>query len=265
MRALPALVLALLLPACGQEAPVEAQVASGDEAELIWETPPLPGPSTLSIDGEAVQDFVLEEYLSDEWSRAFLSAEEGTPVEEIADAFYAEPADMLAPLVRDWLLLREHLERFPGAIDSHEFEHFTQAFRVQTGAAATLLEDRIGSEALQAHLERQFRVREMIREFVAGVTLTEEEVVAEHTARLERQAAEGEFSVEELRANLSLDDPNIRNSVESGILERRAEAAIDVWLAELLPVTVVEFSGPDGRLRVLDVPVQSRAAQGQQE
>ena len=265
MRALPAIALALLLPACGQEAPVEARVASGDEAELIWETPPLPGPYTLSIDGEAVQDFVLEEFLSDEWSRAFLSAEEGTPAAQLRDAFYAEPADMLAPLVRDWLLLREHLERFPGAIDSHELEHFTQAFRVQTGAAATLLEERIGSEALQAHLERQFRVREMIREFVAGVTLTEEEIVAEHTARLERQASEGEFGLEELRANLSLDDPNIRNSVESGILERRAEAAIDAWLAELLPVTAVEFSGPDGRLRVLDVPVQSRAAQGQQE
>lgn len=255
MRALPVLTLALLLPACGQETPVEAEVASGESAELIWETPPLPGPYALSIDGEAVQDFVLTEFLTDEWSRAFLKAEEGTSVEELSDAFYAEPADMLAPLVRDWLLLREHLERFPGEIDAHEFEHFTEAFRVQTGAAADLLEERIGSEALQAHLERQYRVREMIREFVAGVTLTEAEIVAEHTARLERQAAEGEFSIEELRASLPLDEPRIRSSVESGILERRAEAAIDSWLEELLPVTVVEFSGPDGRLRVLDVPV----------
>lgn len=281
MRALPsrllaALPLPFLFAACGDSpAPsetssdgavaVEAATETGESADLMWEVPPLPGPYSLTIDGQEVDAFVVTEFLTDEWSQHYLRAEDTSELDALTDSFYAQPAPMLAPLVYDWLLLREHLERFPGEVDAHDFEHFVEGFRAQTGAAAVNLQERIGEEELMRHLERRFRLQEMNKQFVAGVVFSEEDIAAEHERRLQAQAAEGEFTIEELRAALSLDEPQIRGAVESSLLATRAQAAADVWLADVLPVTVVEFSGPDGRPRVLDVPVRSPESPDRQE
>ncbi|MAW62161.1 MAG: hypothetical protein CMJ94_15200 [Planctomycetes bacterium] len=259
---IPALLL--LAAACSGEAPAPSAATVEDAGEL-WKIPPLPRPVSLRIDGEQVDEFVLHEFLQDEWTQHALQAEDPEDLPAWQQSFYAQPESLLAPLVRDWLLLREHRERFPAAIDPGALQAFAAQFRAQAGAAAKQLEARIGAEALQAHLERQFRVQQMVREFAAGVSFGEDEIRAAWEERLQRQAADGEFSIEELRAELPLEDPQIRAAVESELLKHEAETAIDAWLGDLLPVTVVEFSRPGAKPRVLDVPVQSRAARDRQE
>ena len=62
---IPALLL--LAAACSGEAPAPSAATVEDAGEL-WKIPPLPRPVSLRIDGEQVDEFVLHEFLQDEWT-----------------------------------------------------------------------------------------------------------------------------------------------------------------------------------------------------
>ena len=154
MRKLLTLTALPLLFACGSEEPtsqVEASSNEGGGENAIWEVPELTGSASMSIDGEKLDDFIVSEFLRDEWAKHFLTTDDPSDLEKVTADFYASPDAMFAPLVRDWLLLREHRERHPEPIDPHEFAHYKEGLLKQAGAAAQMLEDRIGTQQLNAH------------------------------------------------------------------------------------------------------------------
>lgn len=57
------------------------------------------------------------------------------------------------------------------------------------------------------------------------------------------------------------DDPETAEGYAQFQQSLLAEQDLEAWLGDVLPITVIEFSGPDGRTRVLDVPAQSPAKQ----
>lgn len=258
-------LLLLLVAACSDQA-AEVNASATDTApatspaDLIWDAPVFPEGASMSIDGEAVPTWILYEFLNDEWTQfAARHAVQPDQVDESVPEFLVQPGVLFAPLVRDWLLLREHKERHSDEIDEHDFEHWASQVGPQAGAAAEQIEARLGSERWREHLENQYRVRKIMLEFQAAIgQITEADIEAEFAFRQQRLRDSGEYNVEELANMPGLDEGNLREAIEAQLAAEMAERGIDEWLGELLPVTVVEFTDPSGKTRVLDVPVQSR-------
>jgi len=212
----------------------------------------------MVIDGEEVPNWNLEEFLTDEWTQyaARLDAKPAD-VDKLVAEFLVEPGKLFAPLVRDWMILREHKERHPGPIDEHEFQHWAEGLGPQAGAAAEQLEQRLGTERFREHLENHYRIDKMLLEFQTSIgQITEADIQTEFERRQQRLRDSGEYSDEELANMPGLDEGNLRLAIESQLATEMAERGVDEWLTELLPVTVVEFTDPTGKSHVLDVPVQ---------
>ncbi len=261
-RFLPSL-LVLALGACGSSSEPDADPVAGaggapadgvDEAELIlWEVPDLPWSCGLEIDGSAAPASALQGILLSEWNTFVVQnlGERGKPtaaeVEDLVTRFYAEPAQLLAPLIDDLLLIRDHRERHP-EIDADEFEHFRHDLEENAGHLLPTLLASLGEDGLREHLENKFRIHQMQAFYAAGLATLSEEQLQAHIARRAEERGEDLEAVLQALAEY----PDARAAFEGQINADRAEAAIRAWLDEVRPLSEVVFLDRGGERIVLD-------------
>lgn len=262
MRA-PAVIAILcalfLVAACGDSESVQQP----QQSEILWETPDLPGPYKLTLDGVEVPEIVVQEFLVPDWNRYFLSQvhEPGEvsaeQLAEITAGFYSDPNTLFAPLLRDLLLVRQH-EESRGDVNKVAFARFVQEFDANAGGTRSILVERLGEDGLREHLQRRFRLREMMKEFNAGTGgVSEEEIQQYFDSQKERVLADmmanSSVSQEKAEEMLTLEDSRLRELIENQLLQAKIEESIDAWIATIADVTEVGFTGPDGQPQSLSV------------
>ncbi len=237
----PALLAAALAAACSRDS--GGPGAGGNPGASLWETPPLPAPVTMTVDGEEVPGEVVRSYLLPRWTRLTLSSDPKAPREELEHRFFADPEDLFGDLVRGVLLGQEARRRF-GDPDPAEVEAFRAAMEEQTGEIYVALERRLGREGVLEHAERELLERKLFEQFAAEAPpVTDDEVYRKYEELM--KAAGDDDSLR--RAGITYESmaPKIRARLtqDAGIAEQ--EAWIDRRLADGIPV---EVRLPDGRV-----------------
>jgi len=214
--------------------------AAADEG-LLWDTPPLPEPIVISLDGEVIPEEIQHAYMTKFWSRHCAEQGFGFTEEELRLGFFAAPEELITPYLRGVILLHEAESRFPALAD-HDVAHYREQMEFAAGLAFESLIKRMGEDGWQRHVERQFRLRLLQADFMRYATnVTEEDVMdiydQDVLAKLPTMdAAEGEdVSYAALKDNL-------RARLEK-------EAAIDAqeaWIDEQMDGRVVKVVLPDG-------------------
>jgi len=265
---LSSLLWIALLSACSNESvdgSSKTDQASGSGEGVLWEAPDLPGPYAMTLDGVQVSQVVLREFLRPDWNRYFLSQENNAAdisedrLAAITEGFYAAPQMLLQPLIRDLLLVRKH-EEDHGDVDAHEFEHFVEEFDANAGGSREVLLAHLGEDGLREHLERRFRLRQMMKEFNASTeSVSEGEIKAYFDSQYDRVLADmmanSSVSKEKAEEMLSLDDPRVHEMIEGQLQRLRVEQVVDQWILSIAKDTVVTFTGPVESMAT--IPVQA--------
>jgi hypothetical protein len=258
---------ALFFSSCGEEViPEQTGIETGAGAELLWETPPVPGPYKMTLDGVEIPEVVLTQFLTPAWNTFYLENQDepgAVSVEVMAKMvgeFYVDPATLMQPVIRDFLIVRRHEENH-AEINPHDFEHFVEEFDANAGETRAILVHQMGEVGLNNHLERRFRLREMMKEFNAQTgNVSHEEIEAYFNSKRDAVRADmlasGKVSAEAVDEMLTLDDDTLHELIENQLLQERIEQVIDAWIVSIAADTKVEFSGPDGKL--VEIPVQTR-------
>lgn len=250
------------LPSCGESESVQQP----KQKDILWDTPDLPGPYAMTLDGVDVPDVVLKQFLIPDWNRYYITqVNQPGPVSEerlaeISAGFYSDPVKLLNPLIRDLLLVRRH-EEDHGDVDAHAFEHFIEEFDANAGGTRDILIEQFGEEGLQEHLKRRFRLREMMKQFNASTeSVTEAEIQAYFQSQYDRVLADmmanSSVSKEKAEEMLTLEDDRLREMIEGQLQLKRIEETVDQWILSIAEDTKVTFSGPDGA--VVPIPVTAR-------
>ncbi len=256
-----------MLSSCGEKVtPEHTGNEAGAGAELLWETPPVPGPYQMTLDGVKIPELVLTQFLTPAWNSFYLEnqVEPGAVSAELlakmVEDFYSDPSTLMQPVIRDFLILRRHEENH-AEINQHDFEHFIEEFDANAGETRSILVRQMGEDGLAKHLERRFRLREMMKEFNAQTgNVSHDDIEAYFNSKREQVRANmltgGKVTEESVDAMLTLDDDTLHKLIENQLLQERIEQVIDAWILSIAADTKVEFSGPDGKL--VEIPVQAR-------
>ncbi len=219
-----------------------ADVATAEAGDMLWDTPPLPQPIQLKVNGEPVLWEVVEAYLLEKWSVHCGEQGFGLPIEELSASFFSQPEPLFRPLVRGVLLLREAERRFP-TLDPEEVAHYQQQMEQAVGTALDALKKRYGATGWRRHVARQLRLRKLLAEFSeAAPEVTEEEVYAYYDQEILSQLPTLEQHQGE---DISLETlgPQLRELLE----RNRATEAEEAWLDEEMEGCMVSLMLPDDR------------------
>jgi len=215
--------------------------AAAEDAGLLWDTPPLPEPIVISLDGEVIPAEIQHAFLTRHWSTHCAEQGFGFSVEELQKGFFASPEELVTPYLRGVILLQEAEARFP---DLEEFDvaDYGERMKYAAGLAFESLIKRMGKDGWQRHVERQFRLRLLEEDFMRYASnVTEQDVMDIYDQDVLAQlptmdAAEGEdVSYAALKDNL-------RARLEK-------EAAIDAqeaWIDEQMEGRAAKVVLPDG-------------------
>ncbi|MDP6963969.1 MAG: hypothetical protein QGF46_07375 [Planctomycetota bacterium] len=214
--------LLLLLASCAKQQPF---------SELAWDTPPLPQGAVFYVDDIQVEDDVLNNFLTRPWSELCARHGANIDVAQLEQELFSDPKQLMTPLVRAELLLREAEQLFP-ELDSHELDYFQETMEMNVGSALEALHNRYGPEGWQRHVNRQFRLNKLHQVFKEyAVTVSDKEVhdyYTEVTADLPPVA-------EREQQNFSYDylEPMLRQKLEKDAIT----AAEESWLDEQIRQT----------------------------
>lgn len=187
------LLLAGGVGACGQSESPELSARQTEEAsqpenpwgdpalaeagDLLWDTPPLPDPIEVSLDGKVLLAEIQHGYLVKAWTTHCAEEGFGLSVEKLTDGFFQSPEALFTPFLRGVILLKEAEERFPD-LSMHDVAHYRQQMEGAAGLAFASLYERMGEDGWQRHVERQFRLRLLEEDFAQYATeITEEQVM----------------------------------------------------------------------------------------
>lgn len=236
---LPVLLLAALAHGgCGGGAEEPRDFAGG--GETLWEVPPLPAPIGLEVDGRAVDPVVVEGYLTTLWAEHMTqSAAAGAPPS--AESFLADPRALFTPLVRGMLLIHEAEERWP-ELPAEDLERLRAEMAVGAGGAYAALLDRIGEEAMRAHVARELRKRKLLEAFGAEAEpVTDEEVFRRYDEMM--AGVDDPAPLLERGLNFQALEPRLR----AELAREHAVRAQEAWIDARLPGAHVRAFLPGGR------------------
>jgi len=244
-------LLAILLTGCSRDE-VDQEEPDQVQDRVLWETPPIPWPVRVFVDGEEVPAQVIRGWLEPEWQHFFQARHDtATPAEvQSAEAeFLADPSRRFEGLVRAVLMLQEAERRRPEILEA-ELARILADFRRHGGGVYDSLARELGEDGVRAHLERIWRLRKLEEDFDAEVPAPAEAAIAEEYQRVvEEYLADNpghrpptfEELRERLAAKLAVEERNRR--IEAMIDERRARVRVELEL-------------PDGRRIPLPPPAR---------
>ena len=213
-----------------------------EEQGLLWDTPPLPSPMTLIIDGKVVLDEITHSFLLTPWSTHCADEGFGLDVAQLTEGFLADPEELFYPLVRGVLLLREAEARFP-KLNDEEVEHFQKQMEVAVGTAMEALLDRYGQDGWERHVQRQLRKRLLKAEFSAlAPEVTEDDVYRLYDTDVLAKLPNLDPAVGEDVSFAAL-EPKLRFRLE----QDRATEMEEAWIDVELEGRAIEVILPDGR------------------
>ncbi|MGB0954152.1 MAG: hypothetical protein ACPG31_13100 [Planctomycetota bacterium] len=189
--------------------------STGDNpGNTLWDTPPLPEPLRVTVDGDLVPHEVGLAYFTARWSEYCAEEGFGLSAEKLTEGFLADPQALVMPFVRGVVLLREAEARFP-ELDPEQVEHYRKQMELAAGSASDALIKRYGEDGWERHVERQLRLRMIKVEFATlGGEITDADVYALY-----------EQDVLDKLPNL---DPAVGEDVSFENLESRLRARLEV-------------------------------------
>jgi len=221
----------LLAGACGKAESVD------DAGGLLWETPELPGPVTVEVNGRAVDPVLIHGFLLPLWTEHG-AQQAAAGAQPTAESFFTAPQELFTPLVRGIVLLQEAEARWPD-LPAAEVDHLQAEMAANTGEVLAALERRIGAAGVRAHVERELRKRLILEAFGAEAPeVTEDQVFA----RYEEMMAEVEDPalLLQMGINFSTLAPQIRADLERSA----AVAAQEAWIDLQMPAARVQVGLP---------------------
>ncbi|MBT3339736.1 MAG: hypothetical protein HN405_02230 [Planctomycetes bacterium] len=251
MRSL--LLASLALSFCALPLACAPAVDLSADGGMLWDTPAVPGPVALFFDDAPVHAQALHEFLTSEWTQFYLR-QEGAADQQgeahlaaVTQLFYAQPIELLRPLIHDLLLVREHAQRFP-EVDGEHFGEMQAAFHKGAGETARMLEEHLGKDGVRAHLLRRFRLEETLLEMRAGLQHpTEAEIQAWYDGKMQLMRESGEYSDDDWANRPTLDDHRVRELAENQLMRQQIEVMASARVARLWKESVITFVGLDGQ------------------
>ncbi|TAH37408.1 MAG: hypothetical protein EYC70_10590 [Planctomycetota bacterium] len=242
----------LALAACGGGDPQPAAAAAGttgnpgaptgnEPAGLLWQIPDTPWPFRVEIDGVLVEDDVVKGYLDQPWADFYQEKYLTADAPQVAQAereFWADVPALFEELVRGVIFLREAERRY-AQLDPQELEDFRQRMLAEAGAAAMILEKTLGPQGLQAHLERQLRIRKLEAELAAELPpVSDDDVIAEYQRALAAMDPQDQSS----QPTFQEAGPVVRAYLE----QNRRVAASNAWVDSHRAGVKTMVTRPDG-------------------
>ena len=219
-----------------------SEVASAQDGEMLWDTPPLPHPLTLTVDGEKVLSEVVDAYLLALWAAHCAEESYGLEVEKLSAAFLHDPQELFRPLVRGVVLLREAERRFP-QLNEEGVRRYQERMEQAIGTTLQSLLRRYGEDGWHRHVERQFRLRLLKAEYSAAAPeVSEQEVFELYDRDVLAMLPTLDAAVGEDISFAAL-EPKLRARLESD----RATALQESWIDEEMEGRSVRVTLPDGR------------------
>ncbi|MDA0667428.1 MAG: hypothetical protein O3A50_06565 [Planctomycetota bacterium] len=250
------LLLASGVSACGKsESPdLDAQQANNaadpnpwgnaDAAEalgLLWDTPPLPNPIEISLDGKVILPEIHNGYLVNHWTSHCAEHSLDASVEELTEGFFEQPEELFTPFLRGVILLQEAEARYPNLVEK-DVAHYREQMQAAAGLSFETLRERMGEDGWQRHVERQFRLRLLAEDFVQyAAEVTEEQVMDTYDQDVLSQLATMEAAQGEDVSYATMKDP-LRARLEKDAAVNAQEA----WIDEQMEAREVKVVLPNG-------------------
>jgi hypothetical protein len=229
-------VLLLVLAGCG-----EKPGGFPEQGGVLWEVPALPAPVELEVNGQRVDQVVVDGYLLSPWAEHWSqSAAEGR--QPHAEGFFEQPRELFTPLVRGMLLIHAAETRWP-VLEDEAVWQLQAEMQAGAGGVYRALLDRIGESGMRAHLAREVRKRRLLDEFAAEIVpLTDEDLYRRYD-ELMAGVDEPELLIER-----GLDFSALEPKIRAELTRERAIAVQEAWIDEHLPSTHVRVTLPGGRV-----------------
>ena len=215
--------------------------ALAEASDLLWDTPPLPDPIEVFLDGKLLLAEIQHGYLVNAWTTHCAEEGFGLSVEKLTTGFFQAPEALFTPFLRGVILLQEAETRFPD-LSMHDVAHYRQQMEGAAGLAFASLYERMGEDGWQRHVERQFRLRLLKADFGQYATeVTEEQVMEAYDRDVLGRLPTMDAAIGE---DVSYD------SMKTGLLARlERDAAVDAqeaWIDEQMDGREVKVVLPDG-------------------
>lgn len=213
-----------------------------EEMGLLWDTPPLPSPMILTVDGVEIPAEISHSHLLRPWTTLCADEGFGLEVSQLTEAFLRDPQELFRPLIRGVVLLREAENRFP-KLNEEEVLHFQEQMELAVGTTMEALLNRYGQDGWERHVVRRLRLRLLHDEFSRlAPEVTEEEVYALYDSEVLAKLPNMDPAVGEDVSFEAL-APKLRLRLE---LDRATELQ-EAWIDAEMEGLVIELQLPGDR------------------
>jgi len=215
--------------------------AAVEDSDLLWDTPPLPAPIVVSLDGKVVPAEIHEAYLVNQWTSHCAAHDFESSVEQLTTSFFEHPQESFTPFLRGVILLQEAESRYP-ELSAEDVAHYREQMEFAAGLAFQALIKRMGEDGWQRHVERQFRLRLLAKDFVQyAAEVTEEQVMDVYDRDVLSQlptmeAAQGE----------DVSYATMKEGLRARLEKEAAVDAQEAWIDEQMEGREVKVVLPDG-------------------
>ena len=250
------LLLAGGVGACGKSEPPELNAGQGNaevddqpwgnveaaaEQGLLWDTPPLPEPLVISLDGKEIPAEIHHGHLVNQWTSYCAEQGFGASVEELTEGFFEQPEELLTPFLRGVILLQEAELRFP-ELSEQDVARYRKQMEFAAGLAFESLLERLGEDGWQRHVERQFRLRMLADDFIQyAAEVTEEEVMDAYDRDVLSQ-----LSTMEVAAGEDISYATMKDNLRARLEKEAAVDAQEAWIDDQMEGREVKVILPNG-------------------
>jgi len=212
-----------------------------EEVGLLWDTPPLPEPLEVSLDGKVILAEIHHGYLLNHWTSYCATEHFDTSVERLTEGFFEQPEALLTPFLRGVILLQEAEARYPDLAE-HNIATYRERMQAAAGLAFEALRKRMGEDGWQRHVERQFRLRLLGEDFMQYAAEVNEDQVMD----LYDQDVLSQLPTMEAAIGEDVSYATMKVGLRARLEKEAAVAAQEAWIDEQMEAREVKVVLPNG-------------------
>ena len=215
--------------------------AAAEDQSLLWDTPPLPEPIVVSLDGKVIPAEIHNGYLVNHWTAHCGEQGFDASVEELTDGFFEQPEELFTPFLRGVILLQEAEARYPN-LEERDVAHYREQMEAAAGLAFVALAERMGEGGWQRHVERQFRLRLLAEDFIQyAAEVSEEEVMDAYDRDVLSQLSTMDVAIGE-----DISYSTMKDTLRARLEKEAAVDAQEAWIDEQMEGREVKVILPNG-------------------